>query len=258
MSEILLGFTTKPGLFYRRALREAGKNLGIDVHLCDLSEEEHIRWQRLDALILPGGPDIDPCYYMNIVDEGLRDHIRLNRSLCQSSKISKKRDAFEHGVLMELFHNRALSQLPVLGISRGMQMIAVSQGIPLYLDLRLETGIISSRFEYTTVYPLEGTRFYHMTAGKNFKALKGQHQGIRLPYLVSHKERWPNVLVSALSHDRKMVEAIEFLDRPVIGVQFHPELLLDEVCGKIFGWLLTEAQRRSEERRLILEREHTY
>lgn len=257
-ANIVLGFTTKPGILYRRAFREAAKELGLPVSFCNLAEIDQVRWEKLDALILPGGPDIDPCYYMNMIDPGLRDHTKKNRSLSHKSKAGKKRDAFEHGLLMELFHNRALSHLPVLGIGRGMQMLAVAQGIPLYLDLRLETGIISSRFEYVSVNTVPGTRFGQIVGEDEFKVFKTQHQAIRLPYFLGHKDLWSHLVVSAFSHDETLAEAIEFTDRPVMGVQFHPEIALGAGPRKIFHWLLLEAQRRSEERNLILERVNAY
>lgn len=258
MTELVLGFTTRPGLFYRKAFQDAAKEAGLKVIFSDLSEKDKVRWEKLDALVLPGGPDINPCYYMNTVDEGLREHTKQNKKLSHGSKKGKVRDAFEHGLLMELFHNRALHQLPVLGICRGMQMIAVSQGIPLYLDLRTETGMISSRYEYIPVNVISGSRLHNIVNSGNFRAFKNQHQGIRLPYLLGHKDKWPQIRVSAVSHDGKMVEAIEFSDRPVMGVQFHPELTIDPAPRKVFSWILQEARRRSEERKMILEREYVY
>ncbi len=256
MDNIVVGFTSRPGMFYRKAFERAGKELGLEVKLTDLSEEDRIRWEKLDALVLPGGPDINPQYYLNGCDESLREHTKKNRELVNQNKKSRKRDAFEHGVLMELFHNRALFHLPVLGICRGMQMLAVAQGIPLYLDLRLETGLISTRFEYIPVDIVPGSSLHHIVSEDHFRAFKNQHQAIRLPYLESHREKWPHINVSALSHNGQMVEAIEFRDRPVIGVQFHPELTLDVAPRKLFSWVVKEAQRRSDERKLILEQEH--
>lgn len=255
MPEIVLGFTTKPGLLYRRAINEAAKELGVQAKFSDLSETDRVRWEKLDAIVLPGGPDIDPCYYMNVVEPDLSLHVKRNRSLSHKTKHGKKRDAFEHGLLMELFHNRALSHLPVLGIGRGMQMLAVSQGIPLYLDLRLETGIISSRFEFTPVDTVSGSQIQKIVGDKEFKVFKNQHQAIRLPYLLGHQDQWPHLKVSAFSHHHSLAEAIEFTDRPVLGVQFHPEITFDHRPRKIFKWLLKEAQRRSQER---MEQERTY
>ncbi len=258
MPEIVLGFTTKPGIFYRHAFQRAAREIGIKISFADLSVLDQVRWEKLDALVLTGGPDIDPCYYMNIVDDRLREHTKRNRYLSHNTKSGKKRDVFEHGLLMEIFHNRSLFHLPVLGIGRGMQMLAVAQGIPLYLDLRLETGIISTRFEYISVRTTPGTLFHNIVGDDVFKVFKNQHQAIRLPYLIGHREKWSHMRVSASSHDQNLVEAIEFIDRPVLGVQFHPELSRDPKPRKIFGWLIHEALRRSEERRLILEQEHVY
>ena len=75
---------------------------------------------------------------------------------------------------------------------------------------------------------------------------------------MEHKEMWPELRISAVSHDGKMVEAIEFTDRPVLGVQFHSELTINSAPRKVFHWIIQEARRRSEERRLILQQEHAY
>lgn len=258
MTDVVLGFTVRPKHFYRKALEQAGAGMNLNVIFKDVSQEDKVRWEKLDALVLPGGPDIDPCYYMNHVDPDLREHTKKHKRLAQESKESKKRDAFEHALLMELFHNRGLRNFPVLGICRGMQMLAVSQGVPLYLDLKLETGMIFSKLEYIGVNVVEGSKMHRVTDATTFKALKYQHQAIRLPYFLSHKERWPDLRVTAYSHDHRMAEAIEFTDRPVMGVQFHPELSLEPAPKKVFNWLLEEAAIRAETRRMIFGEEHRF
>ena len=65
MEEVVLGFTTKPGLFYRKALLGAAK------------------------------------------EEGLKLHTKLNKKLSHGTKKGKARDVLEHGLLMEIFYNRA-------------------------------------------------------------------------------------------------------------------------------------------------------
>lgn len=255
---IVIGFTTAPGYFYRRALRDAARERGVELQLNDLSVFEQVRWEKVDALFLPGGPDINPCYYLSCVDQELKEHTKRHQGLAHLRKKSRKRDAFEHALLMEVFHNRGLQNLPVLGIGRGMQMLAVALGVPLYLDLRRETGLVASRFEYVAVEPVPQTRFREIIGDEEIGVIKTQHQGVRLPYYMAHHEKWPELRVSGLSHRRQFAEAIELTNRPVLGLQFHPELSRNPRMKGVFHWLIDEAHRRSLERRRLFTQEQVF
>lgn len=242
---LTIGCSSKCGRFYRRALKEAAKHQDVSLEIVELDQEDRIHWEKLDGLLLPGGPDINPCYYYSSIEKDLRDHSKSLVEMKGPGRRSRQRDAFEHGLLMEYFHNKALRDLPVLGICRGMQMLAVSQGIPLYVDLKTELGIRAPSPGLDKVEVVRpDSLMNHLAKRKQFVAPKLHHQAIRSDYFYDHYERWPNVEITAFSHEGKMAEAIEFRDRPVLGVQFHAELGLNEEMKNIFRWFLRSACQR--------------
>jgi gamma-glutamyl-gamma-aminobutyrate hydrolase PuuD len=61
-------------------------------------------------------------------------------------------------------------------------------------------------------------------------------------YFKKHKdERWPNINLTALSNRGRIAEVLEWTDRPVLGVQFHPEYTFGKVRRRIFKSFLNQA-----------------
>lgn len=242
---IKIGCTTKCKLFYQRALRSAAHELGAEIEVMDLSLEDRIHWERVDAILIPGGPDINPCYYLASIEKDLREHTKKMDKYVHYSSQGKRRDAFEHGLLMEYFHNQGVKDLPILGICRGMQMLAVSQGIPLYVDIREELGISHPYIWLDKVEVKDKESLMsRLSEGKTLVGAKLQHQAIRTDYFFHHHERWPNVEITAFSHEDHLAEAIEFKDRPILGVQFHPEVSPGSRMTNIFKWFIQTAMER--------------
>ncbi|WP_326783448.1 gamma-glutamyl-gamma-aminobutyrate hydrolase family protein [Streptomyces sp. NBC_00151] len=157
---------------------------------------------RLDGLLLPGGVDIDPARY------GQDRHPATDRA-------RPDRDA---GELLLL--DAALERdLPVLGVCRGLQLLALLYGGTLHQHLPDVLG--HSRHQ-----PREGVLGEHeviFAAGSRAAAVYGSsssvnshhHQGIADP---------GRLWVTAHSDDG-LPEAVEDPDRRwVLGVQWHPEL----------------------------------
>lgn len=245
--QLNIGCSTKCGVLYQRALKEAARDSGVKLKIHDLSSDDRIHWEKVDAILIPDGPDINPCYYYSSIEKDLRDYTKKLTKYYKTSARSKKRDAFEHGLLMEYFHNKTAGDLPVLGISRGMQMIAVSQGIPLYVDIAEELGIRSPRLRFDKV-KLKGPNslMNSLAEGKSFMAPKLQHQAIRSDYFYEHHRRWPNVELTAFSHEDQLAEAIEFQDRPILGIQFHAEMGFNHQMKNVFKWLVEAARERHQ------------
>jgi putative glutamine amidotransferase len=78
---------------------------------------------RLDGLLIPGGPDIDPATYGDVPHETL-------------GPLFPEIDRFEIACLLEAER----IGLPVLAICRGMQIVNVAHGGTLFQDLPAEVG----------------------------------------------------------------------------------------------------------------------
>jgi len=76
--------------------------------------------EMIDGLLLTGGNDIDPDYYGR---SDLRD---------LAKDINRQRDEFEFKVIRQALE----SDLPVLGVCRGMQVMNVALGGSLHVDLK--------------------------------------------------------------------------------------------------------------------------
>lgn len=165
------------------------------------------RSARFDALLLLGGPDISPLFY--------------GEAPTQCHTIDRNRDAVEWTLV-----RRALDrQLPILGICRGHQMLAVACGGSLYQDVVHMRATNHHPFGF--VHKLASVE--EPLASRIPTALVNSlhHQAIRtLP-----------AGFAAVAHSADgLVEAIW---RPgALGVQWHPELLYpqDRRWSGLFAW----------------------
>jgi putative glutamine amidotransferase len=170
----------------------------------------------VDALIFTGGTDIDPALYGQSRHPGLGVTIR-------------DRDEFEL-VLARAAIERGL---PILGICRGLQILNVVMGGGLEQDLapasgylRHNTGGAIPEFHEVTVLAGELVPLL----GERTRVNSLHHQAVR--------ELAPGLSVAACSPDG-VIEAAIGIDRPVLGVQWHPEqLALGDVAGDVpYQWL---------------------
>ena len=156
---------------------------------------------RIDVLLLCGGQDVETSRYGEACTNSNPPHV--------------VRDAWEWSLLDEAVKIR----LPVVGICRGLQVINVYFGGSLYQDL--VTGypgaIVHSgkRFVMHAVRFEPDSRAAKVTGAEEMQLASWHHQGV--------KRLAPGFKVAARAPDG-FVEAIEATDRPVAGVQFHPEL----------------------------------
>jgi gamma-glutamyl-gamma-aminobutyrate hydrolase PuuD len=225
-----------------RGLYRQAKRNGYNIKVSNIFNKS-VDLKSFDAFILPGGADINPSYYINeVIEPQLRDLIRKRDYLVNYSVEGKKRDPFEYNFLKKYFADQSMKSTPVLGICRGMQMLTVSQGIPLYIDIKTEFGI-SNR-----IWKLDKTRMNtrnsvvsKLMRRKKFRAVELHHQGLRLDYFRRHKEKWPHLAVTGTSNRDRIAEVLEFSNRPVLGVQFHPEYTFGRVRRSIFNWVLRSA-----------------
>ncbi len=181
----------------------------------------------LDGLLMSGGEDINPTYYGEEPIE-------------QCGKSNDARDEYELLLLKKAMdHN-----LPILGICRGLQLINVAMGGKLYQDLPTQhpSDIKHAVFETgsTPVHEIgieAGSVTANLLNATKFAVNSKHHQGI--------KELAPELKITAWSLPDSVPEAIEaYPIRPIMGVQFHPELNAaegDSACLQIFEHLVIQA-----------------
>ena len=242
--EVVIGCTKKCDFFYRRGLKKAARHHGLTVKILDLSISEKVNWNELDGVVVPGGADINPEYYLSQVEPSLREYTKMLDRFVKYTLEGKKRDPFEFSLLKEYFSNEKLKDFPILGVCRGMQMLAVSQGIPLYVDIKHEFGIRNRRYLFDRVYVENSDSVMNEIFGSSFLGFKRHHQGVRVWYFNKYKDRWPNIEITSYSNNGIIAVSLEFKDRPVLGVQFHPENDFGYERKGIFGWLISKALER--------------
>lgn len=237
--------TQECGRFNSWALKRYARKLGYKLNIKTLySENQTPDLSDVDAILIPGGADINPDYYLASVDPVLRKHTRSLDHLIDYTSEGRKRDPFEYSLLQNYFssNSKSVAYTPILGICRGMQMITVSQGIPLYVDIKEELGIKNRRYKLDKVHVTNKESLIYKIRGKTkFRGVELHHQGLRVPYFQKNRGRWPYLDVTAYSNNGKIAEVIEFYNRPVMGVQFHPEYTFGKTRRSIFSWLLKRA-----------------
>jgi putative glutamine amidotransferase len=182
----------------------------------------------LDGLVLAGGADIDPASY------GAQAH-------AETVDTVPERDRFEIALVRAAIE----SDLPVLGICRGMQLINVAYGGTLLQHLPELFGHhehlrVAGTFDGADhdVELVEGT-LAARAAGETRHATKSHHhQGV--------DRLGEGLQISGCSAMDGLPEAIEMPERRfVLGVQWHPEA--DEE-SRVVSALVDEAAAHMRER----------
>jgi putative glutamine amidotransferase len=174
----------------------------------------------LDGLLLSGGGDVDPTNYGESPSPDI-------------GGVDAYRDDWELALVREAFE----TELPILGVCRGCQVVNVACGGTLiqhlpadsplpHLVLARHSVAHAVRLEpFTQLFAVEGTTQIG-TNSVHHQAVDAVGTGLR---------------ATAWAEDGT-VEAIEHVTLPVIGVQWHPENLLDHPSHlALFAWLVAQA-----------------
>lgn len=167
----------------------------------------------IDGLVLTGGADYNPLWYGEQPEKELHT-------------INSTRDLPEL-LLTRLAFNR---QIPILGICRGVQTMAIALGGNLVQDLKtpLKHSQDAPRSEAThSVTIAEGSTLYGLYGQETF-VNSFHHQAV--------KDCGSHLHVVATAPDG-VIEAVESTEqKALMGVQWHPEWMGDEGL-KLFEWL---------------------
>jgi len=179
----------------------------------------------VDAVVLSGGGDIDP----RIIGE--------RRYSATLKYVRPVRDVFELSVLKQ-------ASIPILGICRGHQLIAIGYGGSLYQDISesgcdpmLHKAKPSGERAYHPVQIVEGSLLHGVLGETEIIVNSSHHQAVNVPP--------KGFIASAFSHDG-VIEAIEGRTprgAQVLGVQWHPEAMSDRIQKRLFDWLVETASR---------------
>ena len=193
---------------YMKGILKAG---GTPVILPLIQEKEQVceLMQRLDGLLVTGGPDVNPALYGEEV-------------ILESGILAPFRDIMESACLRE-----AVAQdIPALGICRGMQMMNAFMGGSLYQDLETQHPgpTVHSQGEpsYKTTHfvdVVEESPLHRWLGGAAELAVNSfHHQAV--------KEVAAKLKPMAVSREDGIIEAIWAPEQTFFcGVQWHPERL---------------------------------
>lgn len=241
---LIIGCSYKCSFTYRIRLNNTARALGYKIKIVDMRDlgSLPIPLQKVDGVLIPGGADINPEYYLDDVTPELQQYVKDNLFLVNFSEEGRKRDPFEHALVKLYSEDEKYSHLPLLGICRGMQMMSVAQGIPLYLDIKTEVGIPNRIRKFDRIHPeRDGNLMHKLYGDSSFRGFKLHHQGIRVPYYEAHRSSYPLTRITSYSNDSKIAESLEYLHRPALGVQYHPEMSVTSVAAPVMRWFLKKA-----------------
>ncbi|MEK6250677.1 MAG: gamma-glutamyl-gamma-aminobutyrate hydrolase family protein [Actinomycetota bacterium] len=207
---------------YARAVQEAG-GLALLLPPDDAAEAAPERWlDRIDALLLSGGNDIDPAFY------GQQPHP-------ETKGIRPERDRFEIALTRGALERR----MPVLGICRGMELLNVARGG----DLVQHLPDLVANDEHRVTRGAFGDHEVRLAPG----SLAARAVGAERTTIKSHHHQGMGALgeglvASGWSMSEDVVEAIEIDGREqpfALGVLWHPE---EEERSRVVGALVEAAK----------------
>jgi putative glutamine amidotransferase len=181
--------------------------------------------QTLDAIVFTGGWDIEPHYYGVIISDTDRERLQVTTS--------PDRDRME----LLLAEEAIDTQLPILGICRGLQLLNVVMGGTLYVDIEHQ----AKSQNHKAISKAE-SKFHPLTI---------QNKDSLLYKLIgSEREEWVSTRHHQAAHiigddlcivstsDDGIIEAMESTDvnKIILLVQWHPERM----------WVESQEQSRPE------------
>lgn len=218
---------------------------GIAVLVPNLIPEEGLATLvgRLDGILFPGGPDIDPANYGQKQRVDYSDKVMSTGEPYFRPRMMEpvpRRDKFELAVYAEAKRRNK----PVLGVCRGMQLINVAEGGTLHQEVA-DVALLKHEIDhsgYNHHHELiieEGTLFHEIFESKSCFGPSTHHQSV--------DRLGKNLIVSGRSSDG-VVELIEHEDRSIfiIGTQGDIERARMNIpgFGRVYSRFVDECRLR--------------
>jgi putative glutamine amidotransferase len=205
-----------------RAYGEAVAKAGGIPHLLPCSNRNPTEGDvaALDGLLLTGGGDVDPTRYGQL-------------PAAETGGVDPERDAWEIGLVCVALE----SAVPLLGICRGCQVLNVACGGTLFQHLPARSDLphlVAPRTSEVHAIEIQpDSRLFAVEGTTSIGTNSIHHQAVDELGAVLRATAWA---------EDGTVEAIEHLVRPAVGVQWHPENLVDhESHLAVFKWLVDQA-----------------
>ena len=215
---------------YYKSVWRAG---GVPVIIPPLADTDVIinTLEHIDGLLLTGGGDYNPLY------AGEEPSPKLGG-------VNAERDLPEL-LITQLAYNR---QIPMLGICRGIQTLAMALGGKVMQDIsdvaQIRHSQDADRSELTHSVTIEpDSTLYNIYNAEQTSNLKAQSSNLYVNSFHHQAVSDPGerFRVTARSSDG-IIEAMESCEfKSILGVQWHPECLPAEDGSPIFSWLVREA-----------------
>lgn len=183
---------------------------------------------RIDGLLLSGGADINPLWAGEEPEPGLH-------------RINAERDLPELLITL-LAYDR---QLPILGICRGIQTLAVALGGEVMQDIGARSKEQGAFIKHTQDAARSETT--HSVSVAKDSILSSIYNKVEKLYVNSFHHQavrttGDHFRVTATAPDG-VIEAMESTEcKPILGVQWHPECLGEDGLP-LFQWLVSEAEK---------------
>lgn len=214
---------------YIEAIEKAG---GLPVILPSISPS-HVDeiLSIVDGILLSGGVDVDPYLYGE-------------KPITSIGKIDPARDLFE----IALTNSAIRREIPILAICRGIQVLNVAAGGTLYQDIQTQIPnaikhkwFTSEGLDVPPDYPTHivkiksGSRLHRIFGREILRVNSFHHQSV--------KDVGRRFVATAWAEDG-VIEAIEYIGESfILGVQWHPEWMINSEMIKLFEEFVKEASK---------------
>ncbi len=179
----------------------------------------------VDGVLLSGGIDVHPRNFGEEIMPGC-------------GAIDETRDAFE----LTLTRRAIERGMPVLGICRGIQVLAIALGGTIFQDIESQLGISNSEHRHEPIEDYkhavrfkEGSLFERITGTTLMLTNSMHHQSV--------KDAGDKLIIEGITMDG-IIEAVSMAgNEAVLGVQFHPECLesFSDPAARIFTYFVGKA-----------------